>query len=52
MCNNILVDDISFIEKLSYNHFNESTCLRYRVKIHKRLFRVSVMKIAEQLVEQ
>lgn len=44
-CNNILVDGISFIEKLSFNPFNEGTCLKHCVKMHKRLLGVSVMKL-------
>ena len=44
-CNNILVDGISFIEKLSFNPFNEGTRLKHCVKMHKRLFGVSVMKL-------
>ena len=43
--NNILVDGISFIEKLSYNAFNEGTRLIHCVKMHKRLFGVDVKKI-------
>ena len=37
-CNNILVDGISFIEKLSFNAFNEGTRLPHCIKMHKRLF--------------
>ena len=44
-CNNILVDGISFIEKLSFNAFNEGTRLQHCVKLHKRLFGVDVKKI-------
>ena len=43
--NNILVDGISFIEKLSYNAFNEGTRLIHCIKMHKRLFGVDVKKI-------
>ena len=39
-CNNIMVDGISFIEKLSFNAFNEGTRLRHCVKMHRRLFGV------------
>lgn len=38
--NNILVDGISFIEKLSFNAFNEGTRLVHCLKMHKRLFGV------------
>lgn len=38
-CNNILVDGISFIEKLS---FNEGTRLTHCIKMHKRLFAFGV----------
>ena len=38
--NNILVDGISFIEKLSLNAFNEGTRLMHCLKMHKRLFGV------------
>ena len=44
-CNNILVDGISFIEKLSFNAFNEGTRLAHCIKMHKRLFGVDVKKI-------
>ena len=44
-CNNILVDGISFIEKLSFNAFNEGTRLPHCIKMHKRLFGVDVKKI-------
>jgi hypothetical protein len=44
-CNNIQVDGISFIEKLSFNAFNEGTRLQHCVKMHKRLFGVEVKKI-------
>ena len=44
-CNNILVDGISFVEKLSFNAFNEGTRLTHCIKMHKRLFGVDVKKI-------
>ena len=44
-CNNILVDGISVIEKLSFNAFNEGRRLQHCVKMHKRLFGVDVKKI-------
>lgn len=44
-CNNIQVDGISFIEKLSFNAFNEGTRLAHCIKMHKRLFKVDVKKI-------
>ena len=44
-CNNILVDGISFIEKLSFNAFKEGTRLQHCIKMHKRLFGVDVKKI-------
>ena len=37
-CNNILIDGISFIEKLSFNAFNEGPRLVHCLKMHKRLF--------------
>ena len=43
-CNNILVDGISFIEKLSFNAFNEGTMLAHCIKMHRRLFGVDVQK--------
>ena len=43
--NNILVDGISFIEKLSFNAFNEGKRLRHCTTLHKRLFGVDVKKI-------
>ena len=44
-CNNILVDGISFIEKLSFNAFNEGSRLSHCIKMHKRLFGVDVKKV-------
>lgn len=44
-CNNIMVDGLSFIEKLSFNAFNEGTRLLHCVKKHKRLFGVDVKKV-------
>ena len=35
--NNILVDGISFIEKLSFNAFHEGTRLVHCLKMHNRL---------------
>ena len=43
--NNILVDGISFIEKLSFNAFNEGTRLLHCLKMHKRLFGVEAKKV-------
>ena len=44
-CNIILIDGISFIEKLSFNAFNEGTRLEHCIKMHKRLFKVDAKKI-------
>lgn len=44
-CNNILMDGISFIEKLSFNAFNEGTRLAHCIEMHRRLFGVDVKKI-------
>jgi hypothetical protein len=44
-CNNIQVDGISFIEKLSFNAFNEGIRLEHCIKMHKRLFKVNAKKI-------
>ena len=44
-CNNILVDGISFIEKLSFNAFNEGARLPHCIKMHRRLFGVDAKKI-------
>ena len=44
-CNNIQVDGISFIEKLSFNAFNEGTRLEHCIKMHRRLFKVDAKKI-------
>ena len=44
-CNNIMVDGISFIEKLSFNAFNEGTRLNHCIRMHKRLFKVDTEKI-------
>lgn len=43
--NNILVDGTSFIEKLSFNAFNEGTRLVHCLKMHKRLFGVEAKKV-------
>ena len=43
--NNILVDGISFIEKLSFNAFNEWTRLVHCLKMHKKLFGVEAKKV-------
>lgn len=43
--NNILVDWISFIEKLSFNPFSEGKRLRHCATLNKRLFCVDVKKI-------
>ena len=44
-CNNILVDGISFIEKLSFNAFNEGSRLPHCIKMHRRLFGVDAKKV-------
>ena len=44
-CNNILVDGLSFIEKLSFNAFNEGTRLTHCLKMHRRLFGVEAKRI-------
>ena len=43
--NNILVDGISFIEKLSFNAFNEGTRLVHCLKMHKSLFGGEAKKV-------
>ena len=43
--NNILVDGISFIEKLSFNAFNDGSQLIHCLKMHKRLFGVEAKKV-------
>ena len=44
-CNNILIDGISFIEKLSFNAFNEGTRLKHCVSLSEKLTEVLVKKI-------
>ena len=44
-CNNILIDGISFIEKLSFNVFNEGTRLKHCVSLSEKLTGVLVKKI-------
>ncbi len=44
-CNNRLIDGISFIEKLSFNAFNEGTRLKHCVSLSKKLTGVDVKKI-------
>ena len=41
----VLVGGISFIEKLSFNAFNEGTRLVHCLKMHKRLFGVEAKKV-------
>ena len=43
--NNILVDGISFIEKLSFNAFNEGSRLPHCIKMHKWLFGADAKKV-------
>lgn len=43
--NNILVDGMSFIEKLSFNAFSEGTRLIHSLKTHRRLFGVDAKKV-------
>ena len=43
--NNILVDGIPFIEKLSFNAFNEGTRLVHCLKMHKKLLGVEAKKV-------
>ena len=40
-----MVDGISFIEKLSFNAFNEGPRLVHCLKMHKRLFGVEAKKV-------
>ena len=44
-CNNIQVDGISFIEKLSFNAFNEGTRLVHCVKLTEKLFGEKITKL-------
>ena len=44
-CNNILIDGISFIEKVSFNAFNEGTRLRHCISLAQKLTGVPVKKI-------
>ena len=44
-CNNILIDGISFIEKLSFNAFNEGTRLKHCVSLAQKLTGEAVRKI-------
>ena len=43
--NNILVDGVSFIDKLSFDAFNEGTRLTDCLSLHKRLFGTEVRKV-------
>ena len=45
-CNNILVDGMSFIEKISFNAFNEGTRLEHCVKLAEKLFGEKITKLA------
>ena len=44
-CNNILIDGMSFIEKLSFNAFNEGTRLVQCVKLAEKLFGEKITKL-------
>ena len=44
-CNNILIDGISFIEKVSFNAFNEGTRLRHCISLSQKLTGVPVKKV-------
>ena len=44
-CNTILVDRLSFIEKLSFNAFNEGTRLPHCMKMPRKIFVVYVKKV-------
>ena len=44
-CNNILIDEISFIEKLPFNAFNEGTRLKHCVSLAQKLTGEPVKKI-------
>ena len=44
-CNNILIDGISFIEKLSFNAFNDGTRLKHCVSLAQKLTGKPVKKI-------
>jgi Transposase domain (DUF772). len=44
-CNNIMIDGMSFIEKLSFNAFNEGTRLKHCVTLARRLFGVDIKNI-------
>ena len=43
--NNILIDGISFIEKVSFNAFNEGTRLRHCISLTQKLTGVPVKKV-------
>ena len=45
-CNNILIDGISFIEKVSFNAFNEGTRLRHCISLAQKLTGVPVKKVS------
>lgn len=44
-CNNILIDGISFIEKISFNAFNEGTRIKHCVSLAHKLTGVDVKKM-------
>ena len=44
-CNNILIDGISFIEKVSFNAFNEGTRLKHCISLAQKLTGVPVKKV-------
>ena len=44
-CNNVIVDGISFIDKLSFNAFNEGKCLKSGIKYIERLLKTKIKKV-------
>lgn len=49
---NIMIDRVSFIEKLSFNPFNEGPRLRHCISLAKRLLDVKITKIGEEHGEE
>ncbi|HHU97421.1 MAG TPA: transposase [Petrimonas sp.] len=48
--NNIMVDDISFIEHVSFDAFNEGTRLKQSVFLHQRLMKTRVKSLAADAI--
>lgn len=47
--NNILIDGLPFIDKLSFNAFNEDIGLPHCLKMHRKIFNVDAKKVGREV---